>query len=67
MAPPAEAAVLRVRDGRLHRSEGSFADPARRVAGLNLLECARLDEALEVASRHPHAAFGTVEVRALED
>jgi hypothetical protein len=67
MAPPADAAVVRVRDGEVRRSGGSFADPAGRVAGLNLLECASLDEALEVAARHPVAAFGTVEVRALEE
>jgi hypothetical protein len=32
---------------------------------LNILECADADEALQIAERHPVAAFGTVEVRAL--
>lgn len=67
LAPVSEATTVRVRDGHLDRAAGSFADPARRIAGLNILECADVEEALDVAERHPVAEFGTVEVRALED
>lgn len=67
LAPVGEATTVRVRDGHPDRAVGSFADPARRIAGLNILECADAEEALEVAERHPVAVFGTVEVRALED
>ena len=28
-----------------------------------MIECADLDEAIEVASKHPVAKFGTIEVR----
>jgi hypothetical protein len=31
----------------------------------DLLECEDLDEAIEVASKHPGAKFGTIEVRPL--
>jgi hypothetical protein len=67
LAPSTDATTVRVRNGHVRRVEGSFADPARRIAGFNLLECADVREALEVAERHPVAAFGTVELRALED
>ena len=67
LAPPAEATTVRVRDGEPRRGAGSFADPAHRIAGLNILECAYDREALEVARQHPVAAFGTVELRRLEE
>ena len=67
LAPADEATTVRVRDGEPRRDEGSFADPARRIAGLNILECPGDHEALEVARRHPVAAFGTVELRRLDD
>ena len=31
----------------------------------DLLDCASLDEAIEIASKHPMARFGAIEVRAL--
>lgn len=67
LAPVGEATTVRVRNGHPDQAAGSFADPARCIAGLNILECADAEEALEVAKRHPVAAFGTVEVRALAD
>ena len=33
------------------------------IAGFNILECADVDEALEVASKKPGAAFGMLELR----
>ena len=67
LAPTDESTTVRVRDGALWRESGSFADPARRIAGLNILECADQREALEVARQHPVAAFGTVELRRLDE
>src|SRR3569833_1207703 len=60
-----EATTVRVRDGRLAVSDGPFAETKEQVGGYDLIECADLDEAIEVASRHPVARFGTVEVRPL--
>jgi hypothetical protein len=37
------------------------------IAGYSVLQCADLDEAIEVASRHPTATFGTFELRPLMD
>jgi len=36
------------------------------IAGFNILECADLDEAIEVASKNPGASFGILELRAIE-
>jgi len=52
LRPVSEATTVRVRGGEMLVSDG-----------FDLLECADLDEAIEVASRHPVARIGTIEVR----
>jgi hypothetical protein len=37
------------------------------MGGFDLIDCRDLDEAIEIASKHPVAAIGMVEIRALED
>jgi len=54
-----------VRDGDVMVSDGPFAETKEQIAGFNVLECADLDEAIEVASRHPAAKIGTFELRPL--
>jgi hypothetical protein len=56
---------VRVRDSELLLTDGPFAEAKEEMAGFDLIECADLDEAIEVASKHPVARFGTVEVRPL--
>ncbi len=56
---------VRVRDGELLLTDGPFTEAKEEMAGFDLIECADLDEAIEVASKHPVARFGTVEVRPL--
>jgi hypothetical protein len=46
-------------------SDGPFAETKEQIGGFDLLECEDLDEAIEVASKHPGAKFGTIEVRPL--
>ena len=58
-----EAKTVRVRGGQALITDGPFAETKEHIAGFDILECADLDEALEVASKHPVARFGTVEVR----
>ncbi len=36
-------------------------------SGFGLVECADLDEALEVTSKHPAAKYGTIEIRPLPE
>jgi hypothetical protein len=44
-------------------SDGPFAETKEQIAGFDLIECQDLDEAIEVASKHPAARSGAVEVR----
>ena len=61
--PPSEATSVRVRGGDVLISDGPFVESKEAIAGYDVIECASLDEALEVAAKHPVAAFGTIEVR----
>jgi hypothetical protein len=63
LRPPAEAVTVRVRDGRTLVSDGPFAETKEQICGFEVVECADLDEALEVAGTHPTAAAHTVEIR----
>ncbi len=58
-----DATTVRVRDGDVLIADGPFAETKEQVAGYDVIECADLDEAIEVASRHPTARMGTIEVR----
>jgi hypothetical protein len=65
LRPPAEGKAVRVRRRRPLLSDGPFADTTEQVGGFCLIECADMDEAVEVAARHPAASYGTIEVREL--
>ena len=65
LRPVREAKTLHVRDGKVLLEDGPFAQTKDRIAGFDLIECASMDEAIEVASRHPIAKLGKVEVRQL--
>ncbi|WAU81546.1 SgcJ/EcaC family oxidoreductase [Streptomyces sp. Qhu-G9] len=67
LRPSTETVTVRVRDGEVLRTDGPFAETKEIVGGFDVLECRDLDEALEVAARHPGAADGSVEVRGLWD
>ncbi|SEG89116.1 Uncharacterized conserved protein [Actinacidiphila yanglinensis] len=58
-----DATTVRVRDGALLLTDGPFAETKEQMAGFDVIECADLDEAVEVASKHPVAKYGMVEVR----
>ena len=57
------ATTVRVRGGEVVLADGPFAETKELVAGYDLLECDDLDEALEVAGKHPVARIGSIEVR----
>lgn len=57
------ARTLRVRDGKELLTDGPFAETKEHIAGVALLECDSLEEALELARRNPAAHYGRVEVR----
>lgn len=65
LRPVGDATSVRVRESRVLLGDGPFAETKEQIAGFDLIDCRDLDEALAVASQHPVAKVGTVEVRPL--
>ena len=63
LRPVSDSTTVRIRQGEVLLSDGPYAETKEQIAGFDIIECADLDEAIEVASKHPVATFGTVEVR----
>jgi hypothetical protein len=63
LEPPGNARTVRVRDKNALVTDGPFAETKEQIAGFDVLDCADLDEAIEVARRHPMARLGALEVR----
>lgn len=65
LRPSSDAATVRVRDGEMLVSDGPFAETKEQIGGFDIIECASLGEAVQIAARHPAAASGAIEVRPL--
>lgn len=63
LRPVADATTVRVRDGETLVSDGPFAETKDFIGGIDIIECADLDDAIAIAARHPYASRGCVEVR----
>src|SRR4051794_30922860 len=61
--PTTDATTVQVRDGKVLTSDGPFAETKEQMGGFYLVDCKDLDEAIEVASKIPGAATGSIEVR----
>jgi hypothetical protein len=65
LRPVEDSTTVRVRDGEVHTTDGPFAETREQVGGFDLIDCADLDEAIEIAAKHPMAKFGMIEIRPL--
>ena len=65
LRPPGEATTVRVRGDEVLLSDGPFAETKEQVGGFCLIDCADLDEAIEIATKHPAAGYGMIEIRPL--
>jgi len=63
LAELTDATTVRLRQGNVIVADGPFAETKEHIAGFDILECADLDEAIEVASKHPCARIGALELR----
>ncbi len=63
LRPVSDATTVSVRGGEVLIADGPFAETKEQIAGYDIIDCADLDEAIEVASKHPVARFGKLEVR----
>ncbi|WP_433373942.1 YciI family protein [Actinoplanes sp. CA-142083] len=67
LAPPSAATTVRVRGGEVLLTDGPFAETKEVIVGFDILECADLDEAIAVATAHPMAHNGRLEIRPYAD
>jgi hypothetical protein len=63
LRPATDATTVRVRDGETLITDGPYVETKEQMGGFDVIECADLDEAVEIASKHPIARFGMIEVR----
>jgi hypothetical protein len=64
LVAPSRARTVRRRGGKAVVTDGPFVETKEAVGGFDVIEAGSLDEAVEIASNHPVAEFGTIEVRA---
>jgi hypothetical protein len=57
------AASVRIRDGKQTVTDGPFAETREVLGGYYIIDVDNLNEAIQVAERHPGARFGAVEIR----
>ena len=60
---PQTAVTVRVRGGETLVTDGPFAETKEFVAGLDVFECADLDEAIEAAAKSPVSRYHPMEIR----
>lgn len=63
LAPSSDATTVTVREGKVVLMDGPFAETKEQICGFDIIECADLDEAVDVAAKHPMAWAGKIEVR----
>ncbi|HVX44384.1 MAG TPA: YciI family protein [Mycobacteriales bacterium] len=67
LRPSSDATTVHVRDGEIMITDGPFAETKDQMGGYDLIECADLDSAIEIAALHPVAKVGRIEIRPLWD
>lgn len=65
LRPTGDATSVRVTSGDVVVMDGPFAETKEQISGYDLIDCADLDEAIEIAAKHPTTNIGTIEVRPL--
>jgi hypothetical protein len=63
LRPVDDATTVRVRNGEVLITDGPFTESKDWIVGFDVLECDDLDEAIEIASAHPMARAGRLELR----
>ena len=67
LAPASQAKTVRIRKGGTLVTDGPFAEAHEAIAGLDILECDTIEEAVAIALDHPMARGGVIEVRPFYD
>ena len=64
---PSDAITIRIRGGKMRKTDGPFMETKEILAGLVLIEAESMDAAVAIAATNPMAKLGAVEVRPLVD
>ena len=67
LQPTQSATTVRLRNGKVSTTDGPFAETKEQLGGYYLIEAKDLNDAIQVASRVPSAANGSIEVRPIMD
>ena len=65
LQPAQSAATIRIRNGKVSITAGSFSEVNQQLSGFYLIEARDLNEAIRLASKMPPARLGWIEVRPL--
>jgi len=57
------AVSVRIRDGKQQVTDGPFAETNEVLGGYYIIDVDNLDQAIQIAERHPGMRFGSVEIR----
>jgi hypothetical protein len=57
------AVSVRIRDGKQQVTDGPFAETNEVLGGYYIIDVENLDQAIQIAERHPGQRFGSVEIR----
>lgn len=64
LRPAGDAKTVRVRNGEVIVTDGPFIESKETIVGFDVIDCDTMEEAIDIASRHPLAQSGRLEVRA---
>jgi hypothetical protein len=63
LEPVGTATTVRVKSGKIVKTDGPFAETREQLGGYYIVEAKDLDEAVSLAARIPDARYGAIEVR----
>ena len=63
LQPPRTARTVKVRGGKVLRTDGPFAETKEQLGGFILIEARDMDQAVEIAAGIPMARLWSIEVR----
>lgn len=66
LKPTRSARTVRVRNGRVLKTDGPFAETKEQLIGFLLINAEDMDEAVAVAAKVPLARMGSIEVRPIQ-
>lgn len=67
LVSPKEAITLRFRDGKVHATDGPFAETKEQLGGILILEADDMQHAVQLMSKHPGVRMGPFEIRPADE